>query len=113
MKLGLRRSDFFNRDFDLQHRWYLENASEEVARRYLEAVLLTLSTLAAQPGMGRARFFRHPELRGLRSFPLRSPFHVHLLFYRLTDEELFAERILHGMRDLPRRLLEPPGSSEQ
>jgi plasmid stabilization system protein ParE len=36
-------------------------------------------------------------------------FGVHLIFYRADDEVLGIERILHRARDLPRRLLEPPG----
>ena len=35
MILTLHRSDDFNRDFDLQYRWYLEQAGEAVAERYL------------------------------------------------------------------------------
>ena len=31
MTLVLHRSDDFNRDFDLQYRWYLEQAGEVVA----------------------------------------------------------------------------------
>lgn len=110
MTLALHRSDEFNRDFDLQYRWYLEQAGEAVAERYLEAVLATLHLLATQPELGRRRKFRHPTLRGIRSFRLASPFGVHLLFYRHNSAEVCAERLMHGARDLPRRLVEPRGS---
>ena len=110
MKLLLHRSEDFNRDFDLQYRWYLEQAGEAVAERYLSAVLATLRLLATQPGLGRRRKFRHPTLRGIRSFRLVAPFGVHLIFYRHDSAELSAERLMHGARDLPRRLAEPPGS---
>jgi toxin ParE1/3/4 len=109
MKLALQRSDDFNCDFDLQYRWYLEQAGEGVAERYLDAMLATLRLLATQPNLGRRRKFRHPALRGIRSFRLASPFQVHLIFYRHNSSELFAERLIHGARDLPRRLVEPPG----
>jgi toxin ParE1/3/4 len=112
MTLALHRSDDFNRDFDLQYRWYLEQAGEAVAERYLQALLGTLRLLATQPGLGRQRKFRHPALQGVRSFRLASPFHVHLIFYRHDTTELFAERLMHGARDLPRRLVEPPDSKE-
>ena len=112
MNLALHRSDDFNRDFDLQYRWYLEQAGEAVAERYLQALLGTLRLLATQPGLGRRRRFRHPALRGMRSFRLASPFEVHLIFYRHDAGQLFAERLMHGARDLPRRLVEPPGSTE-
>ena len=111
MNLTLHRSDDFNRDFDLQYRWYLQQAGEAVAERYLQALLGTLRLLASQPGVGRQRKFRHPDLRGMRSFRLASPFEVHLIFYRAHAGELVAERLMHGARDLPRRLVEPPSST--
>ena len=111
MTLALHRSDDFNRDFDLQYRWYLEQAGEAVAECYLQALLGTLRLLATQPGLCRQRKFRHPALRGMRSFRLASPVEVHLIFYRHHASELVAERLMHGARDLPRRLLEPPGST--
>ncbi len=110
MTLALHRSDDFNRDFDLQYRWYLEQAGEAVAERYLNAVVVTLRLLATQPDLGRRRKFRHPALAGIRSFRLASPFEAHLIFYRHSSAELSAERLMHGARDLPRRLVEPPGS---
>lgn len=82
MKLALHRSDDFNHDFDLEYRWYLEQAGEAVAERYLDAVLATLRLLTTQPDAGRRRKFRNPTLRGIRSFRLASPFEVHLIFYR-------------------------------
>lgn len=110
MKLPLHRSDDFNRDFELQYQWFLENAGEAVAGRYLDAVLATLRLLATQPGLGRLRKFRHPTLQGIRSFRMASPFEAHLLFYRHNSAGLFAERLMHGARNLPKRLAEPPGS---
>jgi plasmid stabilization system protein ParE len=110
IKLALHRSEDFKSDFDLQYRWYLEHANELVAERYLDAVLATLRLLATQPELGRRRKFRHPALRDLRSFRVVSPFEVHLLFYRRSATELSAERLMYGGRDLPRRLVEPPGA---
>lgn len=110
MKLPLHRSDDFNRDFQLQYQGFLENADEAVAGRYLDAVLATLRLLAAQAGLGRLRKFRHPSLQGIRSFRLISPFEDHLLFYRHNSAGLFAERLMHGARNLPKRLMETPGS---
>lgn len=108
MSRALHRSPFFNEDFDLQYRWYLAEAGEEVAERYYRAVLDTLRELTRQPGLGRKRRFQHPDLRNLRSFRIEPPFNVHLIFYRAGDDVLFVERLMHGARDLPRRLVEPP-----
>jgi plasmid stabilization system protein ParE len=110
MSLALQRSEFFNRDFDLQYRWYLANAGEEVAERYRHAVWTTLRSLADQPQLGRRRAFPRLRLQELRSFRVEPPFDAHMIFYRHTATELSAERLMHGARDLPRRLREPPGS---
>lgn len=108
MKPSLHRSNDFNRDFELQYQWFLENADETIAGRYLDAVLATLRLLASQPGLGRLRNFRHPSLKRIRSFRLVSPFEAHLLFYRHNSAGLYAERLMHGARHLPKRLVEPP-----
>ena len=63
MKLSLERADEFNADFEEQYRWYLEQAGEEIAERFLRAVAATLPLLAEQPNLGRRRKFRHPKLR--------------------------------------------------
>jgi len=110
MKPTLHRSDYFNCDFDLQYRYYLERAGEEIAEQFLEAVLATLRLLVDQPEAGPRRTFRHPALADMRSFRVIRPFEAHLIFYRPSGSDLFAERLMHGARDLPRRLREPPGS---
>ncbi|MEW6301877.1 MAG: type II toxin-antitoxin system RelE/ParE family toxin [Verrucomicrobiota bacterium] len=108
MMLTLRRSEDFAVDFDRQYRWYLHEAGEAVAERYYASVITTLNELLRQPGLGRERKFRHLDLSGLRSFRIQPPFNVHLIFYRYTESELTAERIMHGARDLSRRLRERP-----
>jgi toxin ParE1/3/4 len=108
MKLLLHRAEDFNADFDLQYCWYLEQAGEELAERFLEAVLLALHSLARQPDLGRRRKFRHPLLRDLHSFRVDPPFARILIFYRVNRDTLEAWRLMHGARDLPRRLVESP-----
>ena len=44
----LRRADDFLGDFDHQYQWYLVEAGETVARRYLDAVWRALEELAAE-----------------------------------------------------------------
>jgi toxin ParE1/3/4 len=110
MTLSLRRSEDFDGDFDLQYRWYLEHANATVANRYLDAVWSTLRLLAAQPELGQRRRFRHSAFKNLRPFRAVSPYQLHLIFYRHDAVELSVERVMHGARDLPSRLIEPPGS---
>lgn len=108
MSRSLHRADDFWADLTRQVDWYRDQASSEVAERFVDAVEATLIALVERPGLGRARFRNWPELAGVRSFRATKPFHRFLIFYRFDDSTLFAERLIHGGRDLPRRLLESP-----
>lgn len=79
-----------------------------MAEEFLATFDDTVVRLAAQPEMGKQRRFRAPELSGMRSFAVGRPFAVHLIFYRAGGGVLSIERVMHGARNLPRRLMEPP-----
>ena len=104
----VRQAQAFTADFDGLFAHYTEAAGVEIARRFQAALDVTLVKLSAQPDLGRPRHFRHPDWAGLRSVALGRPFGVILVFYRANDETLDAVRLMHGARDLPRRLREPP-----
>jgi toxin ParE1/3/4 len=106
MSLELQISDRARNDLAGQYSWYLEQANAEIAERYLDAFYASVLLLAAHPGLGRARKFRDAVLSGIRSFPMEGSFGVHLIFYRADALVLSIERVMHGARDLPRRLLE-------
>ena len=108
MSLPLHRSDYFWADLAKRVDWYRDHASPEIAERFVDVVRGTLQALARTPGLGRPRFIHWPELAGLRSWRVDRPFQRHLIFYRVGSEELLAERLIHGARDLPRRLLQSP-----
>jgi plasmid stabilization system protein ParE len=110
MSLSVQRSPHFNQDFSLQAEWYARHGSEQVAHDYHAAVEQTIHLLKQQPELGRLRRFRHPELEAIRSFRVSPPFDRNILFYRFEEKFLYAERVLYGTRDLPRRLLEPPAA---
>ena len=99
-------------DLALQYAWYAQRAGDTIAERYLEAFRHTTETLMRAPETGVLRRFRDPRLAGLRSRQLAGAFRVHLAFHRIADETLTVFRVLHGMRDLPRRLTEPPGAAD-
>lgn len=71
-----------------------------MALRFLDAVELTLRTLARHPELGRTRAFRHAWLRGVRSFPVIG-FEKHLVLYRPTADGIEVLRLLHGAREMP------------
>lgn len=108
MSLRVRRSNWFIGDLEHYAAWYLKEASWEVAERYLRAIDSTLVRLADMPDCGRSVRFASPLLQNLRCFPVERPFEKHLIFYRHDGSTLFVERAVHGARDLPRRLTEPP-----
>lgn len=106
--MQLQQSEYFLADFEAQFRWYLQAGGPELAKLYRAAMQTTLVKLCQQPETGRVRFPKDIELQGMRSCLLVKPFHRHLLFYRLAPEWVIVERTIHGARDLPRRLKEPP-----
>jgi len=102
-------SEAARQDLASQSQWYFQQAGDRLADRYMAAFDDTLAVLAAQPEIGSRRKFRDARLQGLRSAIMFGAFRVHLVFYRVVAERLFVFRVLHGMRDLPRRLLDMPG----
>ena len=95
-------------DLTHQYRWYLDHAGAGVAERFLETFDGTVARLAKNAQLGRPRRFRAPELARIRSLSVGGSFGVHLVFYRAERGGLSIERVMHGARDLPRRLLDPP-----
>jgi toxin ParE1/3/4 len=94
------------RDLVAQWVWYAENATIEVADRFLQASDNTLTLLATQPDSGSAFFVTKPELQGMRRFPVSDGFERILLFYFPLQDGVDLVRVVHGSRDLERPLLE-------
>lgn len=96
------RSERFDADLERQFRWYLVEAalgppeSLALATRFAEAVDAALEALARNPQIGRRRFGTFPDLAGTRSWRIRKPFHRFVIFYRIEDGALSAERLLEG-----------------
>lgn len=107
MNLVIKKTPQYHADVTKQFGWYFDKAGEELAWRFFHATDQTLSKLAQQPDLGRRRKFRNSILHGLHSFQVNRPFQKILIFYRVNGNVLEAWRLMHGARDLPRRLLEP------
>lgn len=103
-------AEYFLADVELQQDWYTEQSDAALGIRYADAVLASLKNLAANPHLGIQCNFRSRKLRGLRRFLVDRPFHTHLIFYRVEEQDLVAVRVISGFRDLQRRLLQPPGA---
>ncbi len=78
--------------------------------RYADAVAVAVRLLAAHPWIGKETDYTHPKLAGIRFFLVGKPFDKHLIFYRVCGDTLDIVRIVHGLRELPQRLLNPPGA---
>lgn len=109
--MSVRKSDDFIADIERQFEWYVRNAGWEVAEHYLDAIEATCSLLGQHPQLGPRGGFSHPRLRDWRFFIVFRPFKKHVLFYEIVGEDVIMRRAMHGHRDLPRLLLEPPAVS--
>jgi toxin ParE1/3/4 len=94
------------RDLIAQWVWYAENASIEVADRFLRAADATLDLLSTQPESGASVLVRKPELQGIRRFPISDGFEKMLLFYFPLQDGVDLVRVVHGSRDLERLFVE-------
>jgi plasmid stabilization system protein ParE len=108
--VNIARSPDFLDDVERQFEWYAVNANWEVAELYLVAVEAACRLVGQYPSLGPVGGFSHPRLRDWRFFVVFRPFQRHLLFYEVALERVIFRRALHGHRNLPKRLIESPGS---
>lgn len=98
-----QRQRFLN-DVEELFVWYLEKADEATALAFKESLKATIEILSARPFKGRPYPTRDPRLRNLRLVQVEAPFQKILVFYSASETELELVRLIHGARDLPRRL---------
>jgi plasmid stabilization system protein ParE len=106
--MSVQKSGDFISDVEQQFEWYAVQASWEIADRYLDAVEATGKLLDQHPQLGPVAGFSHPRLRDWRFIVVFRPFQKHILFYETNGNNVLLRRAMHGHRDLPRRLIEPP-----
>jgi plasmid stabilization system protein ParE len=96
----LEVSDFAMQDQEEMIDFYATREGSDLAVRYFQALRRAFSLIVAKPHLGSARGFRAAELRGVRWFPLKSPFQKHLVFYLVTRETVEIIRVLHASRNI-------------
>ena len=106
--MSFRKSDEFISDVERQFEWYVVNAGWEIGDHYLDAVEATCNLLNQHPLLGSRVGLAHPRLCDWRFIVVFRPYQKHILFYESSGEDVVMRRAMHGHRDLPRRLLEPP-----
>jgi toxin ParE1/3/4 len=75
-----------------------ENASVDLAERFLDQAEASFSDLALQPMMGSPLKLRSPELAGLRKWRVRD-FNKYMIFYIPMPDGISVVRVLHAARD--------------
>jgi toxin ParE1/3/4 len=76
-----------------------ENASVDVARRFLQSANSAFEELAQMPQIGASRTFRNPRFAAVRMWPIRGSERF-LVFYRPVKGGLEVLRVVHGARDI-------------
>ena len=91
-----------------QFRWYCKHATLEVADSFMAEVDAEILRLSARPNVGvRCRFpGMSARFQDYYFVPLSRPYDVFLVFYKFDATSLLVLRVLHGSRDMPRRLRE-------
>jgi toxin ParE1/3/4 len=78
---------------------YLNEASEQVALGFVDALEQAYKHIARHPATGSTRYAHELDLPGLRSWPLKHyPFPI---FYVEQPAHIDIWRVLHGQRDIP------------
>ena len=76
-----------------------ENASVEVARRFLQSAQSAFGELAEMPQIGASRTFQNPRFAAVKMWPIRG-FERFLIFYRPLTNGIEVLRVVHGARDI-------------
>ena len=94
------------RDIDEAVEHYLSEAGPAVALSFVDALEDTLSQIGERPASGSPRHAHELDIPGLRfrsvgGFP-------YLVFYVEREADIGVWRVLHGARDIPSWMKEPP-----
>ena len=89
-------------DLDSIEDYLAQNASLEVAKRFIDISDAPFERLAAMPELGAIRTLANRELLGLRMWPLGGGFEEYLVFYRpgRSGKGIENVRVLHAKRDI-------------
>jgi|ERR1051325_1590475 plasmid stabilization system protein ParE len=107
MSLTVVRGSQFLEDIEHRAQWYASESGPELSWKFEEALNATLDRLCQNPTIGHPCAFRNPLLQNLRSITVNEPFGRLRIFYRFDSTTLHPIRLMHGARDLGRRLLQP------
>lgn len=88
-----------SRDVEAAIDWYRDEAGEDTALKFVDALEAALGHVGKYPSSGSARYSVELGIPALRCWQLnRFPY---LVFYVERDEHIDVWRVLHGHRDIP------------
>jgi toxin ParE1/3/4 len=82
-----------------QYEYYLSEANETVAARFLNAVEFAIGQVCGSSGIGAQKILANSKLAGLRSWPVRG-FSEIRVYYLVLEKKVRVVRVLHGKRDI-------------
>jgi toxin ParE1/3/4 len=93
------------KDIEAAADYYADQAGEDVALGFIEALEAAYRLIAARPATGSPFYGHELSLPGLRHRRLKR--YPYLVFYVDRDDHVDVWRVLHAQRDIPARLREP------
>ncbi|MDH4871545.1 type II toxin-antitoxin system RelE/ParE family toxin [Pseudomonas sp. BN515] len=88
-----------NQDIDDAIGYYLNEATEQAALGFIDALERAYKHISRRPESGSSRYAHELDLPGLRSWTLKR--YPYLVFYIEHEDHIDVWRVLHGMRDIP------------
>ncbi|RZL87457.1 MAG: type II toxin-antitoxin system RelE/ParE family toxin [Variovorax sp.] len=86
--------------------YYLGEAGAEAATGFVDELRAVYAPIARNPGSGSPRYAHELDIAGLRSWPMKR--YPYLIFYFEQSGHVEVWRVLHGKRDIPAWLPDPP-----
>jgi toxin ParE1/3/4 len=96
-------SDAAASDIVEQADWYEAQSGKSLAERWEKAITSAILRIVKNPNSGTPCAFQSSELHHIRRTAVAG-FPKHLIFYRVSEGEVFVLRVVHGARDLERLL---------
>ena len=86
-------------DLDAQAEYIATSSGGAVALGFYRSAEQTFQLIARRPGIGRRIPYRNPLLAEIWMFVMKG-FPRHLIFYRISEDEIEVIRVIDGTRDI-------------
>jgi toxin ParE1/3/4 len=90
-------------DVDAAIDYFLSEGADQTALNFIGALERAYRHIACHPATGSPRYAHALDIPGLRCWPLRR--FPYLVFYIEQNDHIDVWRVLHGLRDIPERMI--------